>query len=249
MKLQSRLLGTFDKVEFEFLRLSLPLCCHDKFTPRYCLSALSRFLLDSFLFRHITLERRQIALHEYIESQEEKRAFAFPLTASLPGTRSKSIAPGNTDTMDSHLTNQTDTNPNFLSPDSITHKSARNPTNLLVKFRDQTSSKKSPTPSPPSTPLMNGSSQTHLANGTAMNESTDRLNKSNMKTSTSKLNNFFHLFSKEPQDPQAKNAKRTIKLSGNSTTSTGTNLQVPPQSVLKVPTINSLSAAGGANAN
>ncbi len=34
IKLQSRLFGTLEKVEFEFLRLSLPLCCHDKFTPR-----------------------------------------------------------------------------------------------------------------------------------------------------------------------------------------------------------------------
>lgn len=34
MKLQSRLFGTLEKVEFEFLRLSLPLTCHDQFTPR-----------------------------------------------------------------------------------------------------------------------------------------------------------------------------------------------------------------------
>jgi ryanodine receptor 2 len=34
IKLQSRLFGTLEKVEFEFLRLSLPLCCHDQFTDR-----------------------------------------------------------------------------------------------------------------------------------------------------------------------------------------------------------------------
>jgi hypothetical protein len=174
---------------------------------------------NSFEFspnRHITLERRQIALHEYIESQEEKRAFAFPPTQT--GSRLKSLLPGTTDTIDSHLTNQTDTNSNFLSPDSIMSKSTRNPTNLLVKFRDQTTSKKSPSPSPPSTPMLNGSnSQAHLSNGTSPNESLDRLNKSNMKTSTSKINNFFHRFSKEQQahDAQAKNIKRTVKLSGN----------------------------------
>jgi hypothetical protein len=140
--------------------------------------------------------------------------------------------------MDSHLTNQTDTNPNFLSPDSITNKSTRNQTNLLVKFRDQTSSKKSPSPSPPGTPMMNGNGQTHLINGTTTNESI-------LKPSTSKINNFFHRFSKEPQptnDAQIKNTKRTIKLSGTSTTST--NLQAQPQSVLKVPAINSPSTSG-----
>jgi hypothetical protein len=205
---------------------------------------------NSFEFspnRHITLERRQIALHEYIESQEEKRAFAFPPTQT--GSRLKSLLPGTTDTIDSHLTNQTDTNSNFLSPDSIMSKSTRNPTNLLVKFRDQTTSKKSPSPSPPSTPMLNGSnSQAHLSNGTSPNESLDRLNKSNMKTSTSKINNFFHRFSKEQQahDAQAKNIKRTVKLSGNSTASSGTNAQIQPQSVLKVPTSNSSSAGGTA---
>jgi hypothetical protein len=152
--------------------------------------------------------------------------------------------------MYSHLSNQTDANPNFLSPDSITNKSTRNPTNLLVKFRDQTGSKKSPSPSPPSTPMLNGTGQTHLINGTKNTESNERLNKSNMKQSTSKINNFFHRFSKEPQlinDPQGKTSKRTVKLSGNSTTSTGTNSQTQPQSVLKIPTINTSLQTGGIN--
>jgi hypothetical protein len=194
--------------------------------------------------RQLTLERRQIALHEYIESQEEKRVFSFPPTA-LANSRLKSASPATTDTIDSHLTNQTDTNPNFLSPDSITNKTTRNPTNLLVKFRDQTTSKKSPTPSPPSTPMINGTAQTHLSNGST-NE-IDRLNKANAKPSTNKINNFFHRFAKEPQstaDPQAKTTKRTVKLSGNSSTSTTSAVQ--PQSVLKVPTINSSSAIGSA---
>ncbi|CAF3538671.1 unnamed protein product [Rotaria sordida] len=224
IKLQSRLFGTLEKVEFEFLRLSLPLCCHDKFTPK-----------------HLTLERRQMALHEYIESQEEKRTFQFPPT-SLTGIRTKPLLPGTTDTMDSHTTNQTDSN--FLSPDSITTKTLRNPTNLLVKFRDQAISKKSsssPSPSPPSSPMINGNIQTHLTNGTTLNTSNDRLTKTNFKTSTSKINNFFQRFSKEPQqthDTNIKNQKRTVKLSSHSTTSTNTNLQIHPQSALKVPTIN-----------
>jgi hypothetical protein len=202
-----------------------------------------------YLKRQLTLDRRQIALHEYIESQEEKRTFAFPPSA-LAGMRGKSLSPGTSDTIDSHLSNQTDANPNFLSPDSITNKSTRNPTNLLVKFRDQTGSKKSPSPSPPSTPMLNGTGQTHLINGTKNTESNERLNKSNMKQSTSKINNFFHRFSKEPQlinDPQGKTSKRTVKLSGNSTTSTGTNSQTQPQSVLKIPTINTSLQTGGIN--
>jgi ryanodine receptor 2 len=232
IKLQSRLFGTLEKVEFEFLRLSLPLSCHDQFTDR-----------------QLTLNRRQMALHEYIESQEEKRTFAFPPSA-LTGIRTKSLAPGTTDTIDSHLSSQADGNPNFLSPDSIMNKSTRNPTNLLVKFRDQTGSKKSPSPSPPSTPLLNGLSQTHLTNGTSNVESTERLNKSNMKQSTNKVSNFFQRFSKEPHalnDPQGKASKRTVKLSGTSTTSTGTNSQIPPQSVLKIPTINTLQPGGQAS--
>ncbi|CAF2039726.1 unnamed protein product, partial [Rotaria magnacalcarata] len=223
IKLQSRLFGTLEKVEFEFLRLSLPLCCHDKFTPK-----------------HVTLERRQMALHEYIESQEEKRTFQFPPT-SISGVRGKALSSATSDTIDSHLTTQAETNSNFLSPDSITNKTTRNSTNLLVKFRDQASFKKSPLPSPPSTPNLNGTLQPHLTNGTSLNESIDRLNKTNTKQSTSKLNNFLQRFSKEPLqpgDPTAKVAKRTVKLSGNSTTSTNTNSPTQPQSVLKIPTIN-----------
>ncbi|CAF5102348.1 unnamed protein product, partial [Rotaria magnacalcarata] len=98
IKLQSRLFGTLEKVEFEFLRLSLPLCCHDKFTPK-----------------HVTLERRQMALHEYIESQEEKRTFQFPPT-SISGVRGKALSSATSDTIDSHLTTQAETNSNFLSP-------------------------------------------------------------------------------------------------------------------------------------
>jgi hypothetical protein len=188
--------------------------------------------------RHVTLERRQLALHEYFESQEEKRTFAFPPT-NLPGIRTKPATPCTADTLDSNMTSPSEGNPNFLSPDSITNKSTRNPTNLLVKFRDQTSSKKSPSSSPPSTPMSNGNGH---VNGTPSNESIDRLNKSTMKTSTSKLNNFFQRFSKETgqgADMPAKTTKRTVKLSGNSTTSINTNQQVQPQSVLKVPTMNS----------
>ncbi len=115
-----------------------------------------------------------------------------------------------------------------------------------MKFRDQTTSKKSPSPSPPSTPLLNGNEQTHLINGTT-NDSIDRLNKSNMKPSTSKINNFFQRFSKEPQavnDSQTKPSKRTVKLSGNSTTSINTNPQTQPQSVLKIPSINTSLTTG-----
>jgi hypothetical protein len=165
----------------------------------------------------------------------------------MAGNRSKSVSPTATDTIDSHLSNQTDVNPNFLSPDSITNKTARNPTNLLVKFRDQTTSKKSPSSSPPATPSINGTGQTHLANGTSINESMDQLTKVNAQKSSSKINNFFHRFAKEPQqniDPQVPKPKRTVKLSGNSTTSTNTNSQIQPQSVLKVPTINSPSTTG-----
>ena len=162
----------------------------------------------------------------------------------MSGMRNKSLAPGTTDTIDS---NQTDTNPNFLSPDSITNKSTRNSTNLLVKFRDQTSSKKSPSPSPPSTPILNGNGQAHLTNGTTT-ESLERLNKTNVKPSTSKINNFFHRFAKETpstNDPQNKTSKRTVKLSGNSTISSNTNSTIPPHSVLKVPTINAPLTTGG----
>jgi hypothetical protein len=34
IKLESRLFGTLEKVHFEFLRLSLPISCHDKFIPK-----------------------------------------------------------------------------------------------------------------------------------------------------------------------------------------------------------------------
>jgi len=228
IKLQSRLFGTLEKVEFEFLRLSLPLTCHDQFTPR-----------------QMTLDRRQMALHEFMESQEEKRTFAFPPT-SMTGLRIKQTGPGTSDTLDSNLSNPNDANPNFLSPDAIPSKSTRNPTNLLVKFRDQTTSKKSPSPSPPASPMSNGNG--HL-NGISPDTSIDRLNKANAKAPTSKLNNFFQRFSKEPNpngDVQSKANKRTIKLSGNSTTSTNASQQIQPQSVLKVPTLNSSPASIGA---
>ena len=106
--------------------------------------------------------------------------------------------------------------------------------------------KKSPSASPPSTPMTNGNGFT---NGSATTESLDRLSKPNMKPSTSKINNFFQRFSKEQpaNDAQNKSTKRTIKLSGNSTTSSGTNAQLQPQSVLKVPTSNSLSASTNAS--
>ncbi|CAF1381800.1 unnamed protein product, partial [Adineta ricciae] len=60
IKLESRLFGTLERVEFEFLRLSLPISCHDKFVPRY-----------------VTLERRKIALNHYLESQTERNSFSF----------------------------------------------------------------------------------------------------------------------------------------------------------------------------
>ena len=87
--------------------------------------------------------------------------------------------------------------------------------------------------------MLNGNGHT---NGIPPNESIDRLNKANVKGPTSKINSFFQRFSKEQPhgtDAQAKNAKRTVKLSGNSTSSAGTNLTSQPQSVLKIPTINS----------
>lgn len=118
-----------------------------------------------------------------------------------------------------------------------------------MKFRDQAGTKKSPSPSPPATPLINGTSQSHLSNGTTNAESLDRLNKSNMKQSTSKLNNFFSRFAKEPhtgnETTQGKSSKRTVKLSGNSTTSSVISAPNQPQSVLKVPSSSSALQVGG----
>jgi hypothetical protein len=132
------------------------------------------FFLKSLSFwfflnkRSITLERRQIILNEYIESQTEKHNFSFP---------QKSIS---------------STPPIIEKPESP----VRDPTNLLVKFRDQSTSKRSPSPNP--------------------------------KSSTSKLNNLFHRFLKEQQQP----TKRMLKnITLNSTTSI--NQQIQPQSVLK----------------
>jgi hypothetical protein len=34
IKLESRLFGTLEKVHFEYLRLSLPITCHEIFTPK-----------------------------------------------------------------------------------------------------------------------------------------------------------------------------------------------------------------------
>ena len=189
------------------------------------------------------MERRQLALHEYIESQEEKHTFAFPPT-NASGSRGKSLGPGTTDTIDSN-----DTNPNFLSPDSTNSKSGRNPTNLLVKFRDQNSMKKSPSSSP--TSMVNGNGHTNDIGNT---ESIDRMNKANAKASGSKINNFFQRFTKETTpvpESQGKTSKRTVKLSGNSTNSSVATQQVQPQSVLKVPNSNGPSAglAGGKGTN
>ena len=225
IKLQSRLFGTLDKVEFEFLRLSLPLCCHDEFTPR-----------------QITLDRRQRSLHEYLESQEEKRTFAFPTSAISGGARGKNMNSNAADMIDAHLANQTD--PNFLSPDSITNKSQRNSTNLLVKFRDPASNIKK---SPSSSPVLNGSNG---IDSTA--ESIDRFNKSNMKHSTSKINNFFSLFGKDSHgtiDSNGKPSKRTVKLSGNSTSSLNPNGSLQPQSALKVPSSSTLTSPSNSSLN
>ena len=159
----------------------------------------------------------------------------------MPSTsiiRPKSLSPGTTDTIDS---NRTDTNSDFLSTESIANKPARSSTNLLVKFRDQATSKKSPA----STPIINGNMRQHLTNGTTLNQSIEPLNKSTIKTSTSKLNSFFHCFTKESQqvhNSNVKHTKRTIKLSDNST-SANSNPPTQPQSVLKVPTMNSEATA------
>ncbi|CAF1123978.1 unnamed protein product [Adineta steineri] len=168
IKLESRLFGTLEKVEFEFLRLSLPITCHDKFVPK-----------------HITLERRQIALNEHLESQSEKNNFLFP---------SKSVSPA-----------PLILNERMESP--IINKSTRDPTNLLVKFRDQSSTKKSPSP--------------------LLGE-----NKSNRRLSASKLNNIFQYFLKEQQQPIK---KRMIKSNINGMNSPNLNQPRQSQTLLKSP--------------
>ncbi len=111
--------------------------------------------------RQITLERRQIILNEYFESQAEKHNFSFP-----PKSIEKPESP------------------------------IRDPANLLVKFHDQSIKRKIPAPNP--------------------------------KSSTNKLNNFFHSFLKEQNLPPT---KRMIKINtDHSTTSIN-----QPQSVLKPP--------------
>lgn len=142
------------------------------------------------------------------------------------GSRSKNMAAGTSETLDSN-----DTNPNFLSAENAVTKTSRNPTNLLVKFRDQASLKKSSSGVGSSSPSVNGEL---LSNGISTSESIDLLNKSGQKSSTSKINNFFQRFAKDSPniDGQGKSSKRTIKLSANSTASS-TIQQIQPQSVLK----------------
>ncbi|CAF5012217.1 unnamed protein product, partial [Rotaria sp. Silwood1] len=166
IKLQSRLFGTFEKVDFEFLRLSLPISCHDKFVPR-----------------QVTLDRRQMILNEYLESHGEKNNFIF---LSKPTTLSSN--------------EQTET--------SLTNGSISDPTNSLVKFIDQSTSKKSPS-SPRNT------------------------NKSNIKSSTNKFNSFFQSLLKDQQQQQQP-TKRMVTLNTDMNT-TNTNQQNQIQSTLKSP--------------
>ncbi|CAF4506903.1 unnamed protein product, partial [Rotaria sp. Silwood2] len=163
IKLQSRLFGTLEKVEFEFLRLSLPISCHDKFVPR-----------------QVTLERRQIVLNEYLESHAEKHNFIF---LSKPTTPSS----------------------NEQTESSTTDKSQSDSANPLVKFTDQSTSRKSPL--------------------SIMSE-----NKSNAKSSTKKFNSFFQSLLKEQQPP----TKRMVKLNIDPNT-TNINQQNQLQSALKPP--------------
>lgn len=121
------------------------------------------------IFRQVTIERRQMMLNDYHESQAEKQNFSFP-SKSVPLPRIE----------------KPETSP------------VRDPTNLLVKFRDQSNLKKS--------------------------------SSSNLKSSTSKLNNLFHCFLKEPQHVSPnKRLSKTI----SHTSSTSINGQIQPQSVLK----------------
>ena len=108
-------------------------------------------------------------LHDYHESQAEKQNFSFP---------SKLVSP-----------------PRSEKPDTTP---VRDPTNLLVKFRDQSSLKKS--------------------------------SSTNLKSSTSKLNNLFHCFLKEPH--HASPTKRLSKTISH-TSSTSINGHIQPASVLK----------------
>ncbi|CAF4491753.1 unnamed protein product, partial [Rotaria sp. Silwood2] len=163
IKLQSRLFGTLEKVEFEFLRLSLPISCHDKFVPR-----------------QVTLERRQMVLNEYLECHAEKHNFIFLPKPTTPSS-------------------------NEQTESSTTNKSQSDSTNSLVKFVDQSTSRKSPL--------------------SIMNE-----NKSNIKSSTNKINNFFQSLLKEQQQP----TKRMVKLNTD-TNAININQQNQLQSALKPP--------------
>lgn len=120
------------------------------------------------------MERRQMVLHDYHESQAEKQNFSFPIKLVSPARIEKPDAP------------------------------VRDPTNLLVKFRDQSNLKKS--------------------------------SSSNLKSSTSKLNNFFHCFLKEPH--QTTPTKRLSKATISHASSTSINGQIQPASVLKPPSSN-----------
>ncbi|CAF4732744.1 unnamed protein product, partial [Rotaria sp. Silwood1] len=175
IKLQSRLFGTFEKVDFEFLRLSLPISCHDKFVPR-----------------QVTLDRRQMILNEYLESHGEKNNFIF---LSKPTTLSSN--------------EQTET--------SLTNGSISDPTNSLVKFIDQSTSKKSPS-------------------------SPRNINKSNIKSSTNKFNSFFQSLLKDQQQQQQP-TKRMVTLNTDINT-TNINQQNQIQSTLKSP-IKSLNNSMG----
>jgi hypothetical protein len=119
-------------------------------------------------------------LNEYLESQTDKHNFLFP---------TKSVSPTPIE--------QTD----ILIP----NKTKRNSTNLLVKFRDPSISRKSPSP------IIDG-------------------NKSNQKISSSKLNNLFHHFKKDQSQSPAKRTNKSI----TNNTPINLNQQIqPPPSVLK----------------
>ncbi|UJR09568.1 hypothetical protein I4U23_013803 [Adineta vaga] len=182
IRLESRLFGTLEKVEFEFFRLSLPISCHDKFVPRY-----------------VTLERRQIALNHYLDSQVEKNNFLFPQkTFSSPPRVSIEHA-------DLPLAN----------------KIARDPNNLLVKFRDQSS-------------LRNNT----VASRKSSSPVTPR-RKPQRRSSISKINNLFHYFLKEQQPD-----KRIIKSSTNGSETPNSNRHLQPPPVLK-PQLKSMGSSEG----
>ncbi|CAF0745111.1 unnamed protein product, partial [Didymodactylos carnosus] len=227
IKLVSKLFGTLDAVQFEFLRLSLPLACHDKFTPK-----------------HITQERKQIALNEFLYQQEEKASFSFPVLSST--TRRSSLTPGTTDTINSLLTTTSDltTNSNFLSPDGVhattessplttANKGLRNPANLLVKFKDSSVSKKKSS----SPQYVNGDA--HLLIDRSDNQTVTNTQRS--KSPGKKLNHFLNRFAKDTARTDLDNIKSSKHSAKHNSANINSNVNTlvvgatPPQSALKPP--------------